>query len=149
MIFKQLLTERKIFFLFLIIFLLIGLTFGCSRFLYSKDKFVIPDSSYAGVYHEVIEFCKQHGAFDPRTMGTVQNVGLMAQKAEEYGSHDKTFLIPSDGKVNVISASGEGKGVSLPPCSKKKRPPCALMNFSCSSEVFMLCLGVVTKLLRP
>ncbi len=70
-------------------------------------KFVIPDSSYAGVYHEVIEFCKENGAFDPRTMGTVQNVGLMAQKAEEYGSHDKTFLIPSDGKVNVISASGK------------------------------------------
>jgi len=70
-------------------------------------KFVIPDSSYAGVYQEVIEFCKKNGAFDPRTMGTVQNVGLMAQKAEEYGSHDKTFLIPSDGKVNVISASGK------------------------------------------
>jgi len=70
-------------------------------------KFVIPDSSYAGVYHEAIEFCKENGAFDPQTMGTVQNVGLMAQKAEEYGSHDKTFLIPSDGKVNIISASGE------------------------------------------
>jgi len=70
-------------------------------------KFTIPDSSYAGVYHEVIEFCKENGAFDPKTMGTVQNVGLMAQKAEEYGSHDKTFLIPSDGKVNVISESGE------------------------------------------
>jgi len=70
-------------------------------------KFVIPDSSYAGVYHEVVEFCKQNGAFDPRTMGTVQNVGLMAQKAEEYGSHDKTFQIPSDGKVNVISESGD------------------------------------------
>jgi len=69
-------------------------------------KFVIPDSSYAGVYKEVIEFCKKNGAFDPRTMGTVQNVGLMAQKAEEYGSHDKTFLIPSNGIVNVISASG-------------------------------------------
>ncbi len=70
-------------------------------------KFVIPDSSYAGVYQEVIEFCKKHGAFDPRTMGTVQNVGLMAQKAEEYGSHDKTFLIPSDGVVHVIAASGK------------------------------------------
>jgi isocitrate dehydrogenase len=70
-------------------------------------KFTIPDSSYAGVYHEVIEFCKENGAFDPRTMGTVQNVGLMAQKAEEYGSHDKTFEIPGDGKVNVISESGE------------------------------------------
>ncbi|MBW3021822.1 NADP-dependent isocitrate dehydrogenase, partial [Candidatus Woesearchaeota archaeon] len=70
-------------------------------------KFVIPDSSYAGVYREVIEFCKKHGAFDPTTMGTVQNVGLMAQKAEEYGSHDKTFLIPGDGKVRVVAASGE------------------------------------------
>jgi len=70
-------------------------------------KFVIPDSSYAGVYKETIDFCKKHGAFDPTTMGTVQNVGLMAQKAEEYGSHDKTFQIPGDGKVRVVSASGE------------------------------------------
>jgi isocitrate dehydrogenase len=70
-------------------------------------KFVIPDSSYAGVYKEVIDFCKKNGAFDPRTMGTVQNVGLMAQKAEEYGSHDKTFQIPGDGKVRVVSASGK------------------------------------------
>ena len=70
-------------------------------------KFVIPDSSYAGVYQTVIDFCKEHGAFDPRTMGTVQNVGLMAQKAEEYGSHDKTFEIPQNGTVRVISASGE------------------------------------------
>jgi isocitrate dehydrogenase len=70
-------------------------------------KFVIPDSSYAGVYQEVIDFCKKHGAFNPTTMGTVQNVGLMAQKAEEYGSHDKTFQIPGDGKVRVVSASGE------------------------------------------
>ena len=70
-------------------------------------KFVIPDSSYAGVYREVIEFCKKNGAFDPTTMGTVPNVGLMAQKAEEYGSHDKTFQIPGDGKVRVVSSSGE------------------------------------------
>jgi isocitrate dehydrogenase len=70
-------------------------------------KFTIPDSSYAGVYQEVIDFCKKHGAFNPTTMGTVQNVGLMAQKAEEYGSHDKTFLIPSDGVVRVLSESGE------------------------------------------
>ncbi len=68
---------------------------------------VIPDSSYAGVYEAVIEFCKQHGAFDPRTMGSVSNVGLMAQKAEEYGSHDKTFEIASDGKVRVVDASGK------------------------------------------
>lgn len=62
---------------------------------------VIPDSSYAGVYHAVIEDCQAHGAFDPTTMGTVPNVGLMAQKAEEYGSHDKTFEIESDGTVEV------------------------------------------------
>jgi len=68
-----------------------------------KDtKFVIPDRSYAGVYKETIDFCRTHGAFDPRTMGTVPNVGLMAQKAEEYGSHDKTFEIPSDGVVTVV-----------------------------------------------
>ena len=70
-------------------------------------KFVIPDSSYAGVYWEVVEYCKEHGAFDPTTMGTVQNVGLMAQKAEEYGSHDKTFLCPGNGTVRIISESGE------------------------------------------
>jgi isocitrate dehydrogenase len=69
-------------------------------------KFVIPDSSYAGIYRQVIEFCKKHGAFDPTTMGSVQNVGLMAQKAEEYGSHDKTFIIPGDGKVRVVSENG-------------------------------------------
>ena len=70
-------------------------------------KFVIPDSSYAGVYKEVVNFCKKHGAFDPATMGTVQNVGLMAQKAEEYGSHDKTFEIPGKGVVQCISEQGE------------------------------------------
>ncbi|OCL31417.1 isocitrate dehydrogenase, NADP-dependent [Tessaracoccus lapidicaptus] len=67
---------------------------------------VLPDSSYAGVYQAVIEDCQAHGAFDPRTMGSVPNVGLMAQKAEEYGSHDKTFEIPSDGVVEVVDASG-------------------------------------------
>lgn len=70
-------------------------------------KFVIPDSSYAGVYKEVIDFCKEHGAFDPTTMGTIPNVGLMAQKAEEYGSHDKTFQCPGNGTVRVVSASGQ------------------------------------------
>ncbi len=65
-------------------------------------KAVIPDSSYAGIYQETIDFCKKHGAFDPTTMGTVPNVGLMAQKAEEYGSHDKTFEIASNGTVKVI-----------------------------------------------
>jgi len=69
-------------------------------------KTVIPDSSYAGVYAATIDFCKEHGAFDPTTMGTVPNVGLMAQKAEEYGSHDKTFEIPSDGTVRVLDSSG-------------------------------------------
>jgi len=69
-------------------------------------KFVIPDSSYAGVYKEVIEFCKQHGELDPKTMGNIPNVGLMAQKAQEYGSHDKTFLCPGNGKIIVTSESG-------------------------------------------
>ncbi len=68
---------------------------------------VIPDSSYAGVYQAVIEDCKANGAYDPTTMGTVPNVGLMAQKAEEYGSHDKTFKIESDGKVEVRNAAGD------------------------------------------
>ena len=70
-------------------------------------KAVIPDRSYAGVYQETIDFCKKNGAFDPTTMGSVPNVGLMAQKAEEYGSHDKTFEIPADGKVKVLNAAGE------------------------------------------
>ena len=73
----------------------------------SQDtKAVIPDSSYAGIYTATIDFCKEHGAFDPTTMGTVPNVGLMAQKAEEYGSHDKTFEIQSNGKVQVVDANG-------------------------------------------
>ncbi|MFC4634314.1 NADP-dependent isocitrate dehydrogenase [Dokdonia ponticola] len=69
-------------------------------------KAVIPDSSYAGIYQETFDFCKKHGAFDPTTMGTVPNVGLMAQKAEEYGSHDKTFEIEKDGTVAVIDDQG-------------------------------------------
>jgi len=69
-------------------------------------KAIIPDSSYAGLYTATIDFCKKYGAFDPTTMGTVPNVGLMAQKAEEYGSHDKTFEISSNGKVQVIDESG-------------------------------------------
>ena len=68
---------------------------------------VIPDSSYAGVYQAVIEDCRANGAFDPATMGSVPNVGLMAQKAEEYGSHDKTFQIPVDGVLQVINSAGE------------------------------------------
>jgi isocitrate dehydrogenase len=70
-------------------------------------KCVIPDSSYAPVYHEVIEFCKKHGALDPRTMGSVPNVGLMAQAAEEYGSHDKTFKAPGNGTIRIVDASGK------------------------------------------
>ena len=69
-------------------------------------KAIIPDSSYAGIYQTTIDFCKKHGAFDPTTMGTVPNVGLMAQKAEEYGSHDKTFEIENDGKVQVVDNAG-------------------------------------------
>ena len=70
-------------------------------------KAVIPDSAYAGIYSATIDFCKKHGAFDPTTMGTVPNVGLMAQKAEEYGSHDKTFEIAADGKVQVVDEKGK------------------------------------------
>ncbi|MDW7695621.1 NADP-dependent isocitrate dehydrogenase [Flammeovirgaceae bacterium SG7u.111] len=69
-------------------------------------KAVIPDRSYAGVYQATIDFCKKHGAFDPSTMGSVSNVGLMAQKAEEYGSHDKTFQLSGKGKVQVVDAAG-------------------------------------------
>jgi isocitrate dehydrogenase len=69
-------------------------------------KFVIPDSSYAALYAETVEDCKRHGAFDPATMGTTPNVGLMAQKAEEYGSHDKTFEIEAPGTVRLVDAAG-------------------------------------------
>jgi isocitrate dehydrogenase len=69
-------------------------------------KAVIPDSSYAPIYQATIDFCKENGAFDPTTMGSVSNVGLMAQKAEEYGSHDKTFEISEDGMVQVTDESG-------------------------------------------
>ena len=73
----------------------------------SQDtKAIIPDRSYAGVYQETIDFCKKNGAFDPTTMGTVPNVGLMAQKAEEYGSHDKTFQVSTSGIVKVSDANG-------------------------------------------
>lgn len=74
----------------------------------SQDtKAIIPDRSYAGVYQETIDFCKKNGAFDPATMGSVSNVGLMAQKAEEYGSHDKTFEMHGNGTVRVVDASGD------------------------------------------
>nr|WP_024460476.1 NADP-dependent isocitrate dehydrogenase [Marinimicrobium sp. LS-A18] len=70
-------------------------------------KAVIPDRCYATIYQAVIDDCKANGAFDPTTMGSVSNVGLMAQKAEEYGSHDKTFEVPASGKVQVVDASGQ------------------------------------------
>ena len=70
-------------------------------------KAMIPDRSYAGIYQEVMTFCRQHGAFDPKVMGNVANVGLMAQKAEEYGSHDKTFAAPGNGTIRVVKKSGE------------------------------------------
>ncbi len=69
-------------------------------------KAIIPDRCYAGVYQEVVDFCKANGAFDPATMGSVPNVGLMAQKAEEYGSHDKTFEIAGNGKMQVVDSEG-------------------------------------------
>ncbi len=73
----------------------------------AKDtKYVIPDRCYAGVYQETITFCKEHGALDPATMGSVSNVGLMAQKAEEYGSHDKTFIAPGTGVIQAIDQDG-------------------------------------------
>ena len=68
-------------------------------------KAIIPDSSYASIYSATIDFCKENGAFDPTTMGTVPNVGLMAQKAEEYGSHDKTFEISDNGMIRIIDSS--------------------------------------------
>ena len=82
-----------------------GKMWGADGKLYDT-KAVIPDRNYAGVYQEVIADCKKHGAYDPRTMGSVPNVGLMAQKAEEYGSHDKTFKSPGNGTIRVVDASG-------------------------------------------
>ena len=70
-------------------------------------KFVIPDHSYAPLYAVTVEDCREHGAFDPTTMGTTPNVGLMAQKAEEYGSHDKTFEVTSAGTMRVVNQRGE------------------------------------------
>ena len=72
-----------------------------------ETKAVIPDGSYAGIYQSTIDFCKKHGALDPTTMGSVSNVGLMAQKAEEYGSHDKTFRMTANGTVRVINGTGK------------------------------------------
>jgi isocitrate dehydrogenase len=95
-----------------------------------KDtKAMIPDRCYAGVYQTTIDFCKKHGAFDPITMGSVPNVGLMAQKAEEYGSHDKTFTIPANGVVRVINDNDEvimehkvGEGDIWRMCQAKDAP---------------------------
>ena len=67
---------------------------------------IIPDRCYSGIYTATIDFCKKHGAFDPTTIGSVPNVGLMAQKAEEYGSHDKTFQMIADGIVRVVDTNG-------------------------------------------
>ncbi|WP_351224093.1 NADP-dependent isocitrate dehydrogenase [Streptomyces sp. NPDC002133] len=90
---------------------------------------VLPDSSYAGVYQVVIDDCRAHGAFDPSTMGSVPNVGLMAQKAEEYGSHDKTFEIPTTGTVRVVDEAGDvvleqvvGAGDIFRMCQTKDAP---------------------------
>lgn len=92
-------------------------------------KAVIPDSSYAGVYQTVIDFCRENGAFDPRTMGSVPNVGLMAQAAEEYGSHDKTYVAPGPGKIRVVDADGSvltehevGEGDIWRACQAKDGP---------------------------
>ena len=95
-----------------------------------KDtKFMIPDRCYAGVFQSVIDFCKENGAFDPRTMGSVPNVGLMAQKAEEYGSHDKTFILAEAGTVRVINTNDEvlleqtvGEGDIFRMCQAKDAP---------------------------
>ena len=83
-----------------------GKMYGTDGKLYDTTA-LIPDRSYAGIYQEIISFCQQHGAFDVTTMGNVANVGLMAQKAEEYGSHDKTFEIAANGKVRVVDGSGQ------------------------------------------
>ena len=74
---------------------------------FQETKALIPDRSYAGIYQETINFCKENGAFDVTTMGNVSNVGLMAKKAEEYGSHDKTFQIPENGVVRVINQNDD------------------------------------------
>lgn len=95
-----------------------------------KDtKFMIPDRCYAGVFQSVIDFCKENGAFDPRTMGSVPNVGLMAQKAEEYGSHDKTFILAAAGTVKVVNSNDEvlleqtvGEGDIFRMCQAKDAP---------------------------
>jgi len=83
-----------------------GKMYGADGKLYDT-KALIPDRCYAGVYQAVIDFCKKHGAFDPRTMGTVPNVGLMAQAAEEYGSHDKTFEVKAKGLMRVVNGAGQ------------------------------------------
>jgi isocitrate dehydrogenase len=83
-----------------------GKMYGRDGKLYDT-KALIPDRSYAGIYQATIEFCKEHGAFNPATMGSTPNVGLMAQAAEEYGSHDKTFKIPQNGTVRVVDAAGK------------------------------------------
>ena len=103
-------------------------------------KAVIPDSSYAALYAETIDFCRENGAFDPTTMGTTPNVGLMAQKAEEYGSHDKTFEIAAAGKVRVVDSSGDDAARArrrgrrhLARAARPRTRPCATGSGSRSS----------------
>ena len=96
---------------------------------------VIPDSCYAGVYQTTIDFCKKHGAFDPRTMGTVPNVGLMAQAAEEYGSHNKTFEIPADGVVRVVVIPAD----DFQPASNNADPIVLLSHHVAAGDIWRAC----------
>ncbi len=96
---------------------------------------VIPDSCYAGIYQATIDFCKKHGAFDPKTMGTVPNVGLMAQAAEEYGSHNKTFVAPGKGVIRVVTLSDSG----LPPPASDLAPHVLLSHEVSTGDVWRAC----------
>ncbi len=89
---------------------------------------VIPDSCYAGVYQTTLDFCRKHGAFDPKTMGTVPNVGLMAQAAEEYGSHNKTFVAPGNGTIRVVASGEQGAGSTDSSGSKLPAPGSVLLE---------------------
>ncbi|MBI3886196.1 MAG: NADP-dependent isocitrate dehydrogenase [Opitutae bacterium] len=96
---------------------------------------VIPDSCYASVYQTVIDFCKKHGAFDPKTMGSVPNVGLMAQAAEEYGSHNKTFLAPGNGVIRVVKVSDSG----LSPLTSDLSPDILLSHEVETGDIWRAC----------
>ncbi|OLT19502.1 hypothetical protein BJF78_36105 [Pseudonocardia sp. CNS-139] len=98
--------------------------------------YVVPDSSYAALYAETVDFCREHGAFDPTTMGTTPNVGLMAQKAEEYGSHDKTFEVAAAGTVRVVDARAPRCWSTRSPratCGGPARPRTPRSATGCSS----------------